>query len=77
MPGMITMGAKARIGEASLFVAVIAAIPGLMMFNWIYWWAGRRWGKRALDFFLGNHPKAAQRTARLEKLSTASAGSRS
>jgi membrane protein DedA with SNARE-associated domain len=66
--GMITMGAKARIGEASLFVAVIAAIPGLMLFNWLYWWAGRRWGKRALDFFLGNHPKAAQRTARLERL---------
>src|SRR5262245_56705157 len=66
--GMITMGAKARIGEASLFVAVIAAIPGLMMFNWLYWWAGKRWGKRALDFFLGNHPKAAQRTARLERI---------
>ena len=66
--GMITMGALARIGEASLVVAVLAALPGLMMFNWLYWWAGRRWGKRALDFFLGNHPKAAQRTARLERI---------
>ena len=66
--GMVIMGAKARIGEASLLVAVLAAIPGLMMFNWIYWWAGRRWGKRALDFFLGNHPKAEVRTARLERL---------
>jgi membrane-associated protein len=66
--GMITMGAKARVHEASLFVAVIAAIPGLMIFNWIYWWAGKRWGRRALDFFLGNHPKAEQRTARLERI---------
>ena len=49
----------ARIGEASLLVAVLAAIPGLMMFDWIYWWAGRRWGKRAIDLFIGNHPKAA------------------
>ena len=65
---MVTMGAKARIGEASLLVAVLAAIPGLMMFDWIYWWAGRRWGKRAIDFFLGNHPKAEQRTARLERI---------
>jgi membrane protein DedA with SNARE-associated domain len=64
--GMITMGARARIGEASIVVAVLAAIPGLMLFNWLFWWAGARWGKRALDFFLGNHPKAAQRTARLE-----------
>ena len=65
---MITMGAKARIGEASLFVAVVAAIPGLMWFDWLYWWAGKRWGHRAIDVFLGNHPKAVQRTAQLERL---------
>ncbi len=68
MSGMITMGAKARIGDASLLVAVLAAIPGLMLFDWLYWWAGRRWGRRAIDFFVGNHPKAAKRTAQLEKL---------
>ena len=68
MTAMITMGAMARIGDASLAVAVLAAIPGLMMFDWIYWWAGRRWGKRAIDVFLGNHPKAAARTAKLERV---------
>ncbi|HWK29712.1 MAG TPA: VTT domain-containing protein [Solirubrobacter sp.] len=68
MAGMITMGAMARIGEASLLVAVLAAVPGLMMWHWIYWWAGQRWGKRAIDLFLGNHPKAASRTHRLEKI---------
>ena len=47
---------------------MLAAIPGLMMFDWIYWWAGRRWGKRAIDLFVGNHPKAAARTARLERI---------
>jgi membrane-associated protein len=65
---MVTMGALARTGHASLVVAVVAAIPGLMMFDWVYWWAGRRWGRRALDIFMGNHPKAAKRTARLERL---------
>jgi membrane-associated protein len=65
---MVTMGALARTGHASLVVAVLAAIPGLMMFDWIYWWAGRRWGRRVMDVFLGNHPKAAKRTARLERL---------
>jgi membrane protein DedA with SNARE-associated domain len=68
MTAMITMGAKARIGEASLLVAVLAAIPGLMWFDWLYWWAGKRWGKRAIDVFLGNHPKAVKRTAQLERL---------
>ena len=68
MSGMITMGALSRVGDASLTVAVLAAIPGLMMFDWIYWWAGRRWGKRAIDMFVGDHPKAAARTARLERV---------
>ncbi len=67
MTAMITMGAKARIGEASLLVAVLAAIPGLMWFDWLYWWAGKRWGKRAIDVFVGNHPKAVKRTHQLEK----------
>ena len=65
---MITMGAKARIGEASIVVAVLAAIPGLMIFDWIYWWAGKRWGRNAINLFIGNHPKAAARTARLERV---------
>src|SRR3954453_22076445 len=68
LSGMVTMGAMARIGDASIVVAVLAAIPGLMIFDWIYWWAGRRWGRNAIDLFIGNHPKAAARTARLEKV---------
>ena len=40
-----------------------------MLFDWLYWWAGRRWGRNAISFFVGNHPKAAKRTARIEKLS--------
>jgi membrane protein DedA with SNARE-associated domain len=68
MTAMITMGAKARIGEASLLVAVLAAIPGLMWFDWLYWLAGKRWGKGAVTVFLRNHPKAEQRTHQLERL---------
>ena len=68
MTAMITSGAMARVGEASLLLAVLAAIPGLMMFDWLFWWAGRRWGRRAIHVFLGNHPKAEARTARLERI---------
>ncbi len=65
---MVTMGAMSRVGDASLLVAVVAAIPGLMMFDWVYWWAGRRWGRNVIGLFLGNHPKAAKRTEKLERL---------
>jgi membrane-associated protein len=68
LSGMVTMGAKARIGEASLVVAVIAAIPGLMIFDPLYWWAGRRWGRGAITFFVGQHPKAGARIDRIERL---------
>jgi membrane protein DedA with SNARE-associated domain len=69
MTSMVTMGALARVGDASLFVAVVAAIPGSMMFDWLYWWAGRRWGRPALAFFVGNHPKAERRMAWAERVS--------
>jgi membrane protein DedA with SNARE-associated domain len=70
MTSMVTMGALARTGEASLVVAVLAGIPGSMMFDWLYWWAGRRWGDRALHLFMRrDHPKAAKRMAWVERAS--------
>jgi membrane protein DedA with SNARE-associated domain len=69
MTSMVTMGALARVGEASLVVAVLAAIPGSMMFDWLYWWAGRRWGHRALALFVGTHPRARRRMDQAERIS--------
>ncbi len=68
MSGMVTLGGMMRIGEASLPLVVLVSIPGMMMFDWLYWWAGRRWGERAIDVFIGNHPKAEKRTQQLERL---------
>jgi membrane protein DedA with SNARE-associated domain len=69
MTSMVTMGALARIGEASLLVALLAGIPGSMMFDWLYWWAGRRWGHRALQLFVGTHPRAQRRMDWAERAS--------
>jgi membrane protein DedA with SNARE-associated domain len=67
MTSMIVMGGLARTGDASLVVAVLAGIPAYMMFDWLYWWAGRRWGARALDQFLGHPEKAERRRRRLHR----------
>jgi membrane protein DedA with SNARE-associated domain len=48
---------------------VLAGIPGSMMFDWLYWWAGRRWGSRGLRMFVGTHPRAARRMAWAERIS--------
>jgi membrane-associated protein len=64
---MIAMGGLVRTGHASLLVAVAAGIPGYMMFDWLYWWAGRRWGAQAIDRFLGAPAQAARRRERLRR----------
>lgn len=70
----VTVGAHSRLGELPVWLAVLAAVPGTMIFDWVFWWAGRRWGDRALHLFLGraSSPRAAARrearAARLERV---------
>jgi membrane-associated protein len=69
----VTVGAQSRLGELPLWVAVAAGVPGMMMFDWVFWWAGRRWGDRALHLALGrsSSPRGVAtreaRSARLER----------
>lgn len=50
---IISAAAFARIGHGSLIVVILAAIPGLMKFDVVFWWAGRLWGERVIDMFGG------------------------
>jgi membrane protein DedA with SNARE-associated domain len=43
---IISAAAFARTGHGTLVVAVLAALPGLMKADPLYWWAGRLWGER-------------------------------
>ena len=66
---IINMGARSRIGEASIVEALLLAVPSLMMFDWLYWWAGRRWGDGVFVWLLGGPgPKTAQRLDRLHRI---------
>ena len=67
----VTVGAHSRLGELPLWVAVAAGVPSTMMFDWVFWWAGRRWGDRALHLLLGRDrsPRAvARREARIARV---------
>jgi membrane-associated protein len=68
MSSMLAMGALARTGHASLLLGVVAGIPGCIMFDWLYWWAGRRWGQRAVGMLVGHGPRADKRIRRLERV---------
>jgi membrane-associated protein len=70
----VTVGAHSRLGELPLWFAVVVGVPGSMMFDWVFWWAGRRWGDRALHLVLGSDPsprgvaRREARAARLERM---------
>jgi membrane protein DedA with SNARE-associated domain len=66
---IINMGARARIGETSLVAAVLLGVPSLMMFDWVFWWAGRRWGDSVFVWMLGGpSPRTEQRLERLHRI---------
>jgi membrane protein DedA with SNARE-associated domain len=68
MSSMLAMGALARTGHASLLVGVLAGVPGCIMFDWLYWWAGRRWGQRGVGMLVGGGRRGERRTRRLERV---------
>jgi membrane-associated protein len=68
---MASGGAFARVGEASLVLAILAPLPTLLFATPLFWWAGRLWGPKAASTLVGGHPNAekwAQRSgAHLER----------
>src|SRR6266702_6966528 len=63
---IISAAAFARTGQGTLIVAVLAAIPGLMKFDALYWWAGRLWGERFINALPGSR-RIARQMPRLEQ----------
>jgi membrane protein DedA with SNARE-associated domain len=61
---IVSGAAFARVGHGSLVVVLLAAIPGLMKFDIIYWWAGRLWGERIITLFTGNRARQRRRGER-------------
>jgi membrane protein DedA with SNARE-associated domain len=63
------MGARAGVGQTSFLLALLLGIPSLMMFDWLFWWAGRRWGDRVFVWLLGGEgDRTTRRVARLHRL---------
>jgi membrane-associated protein len=62
----INMGARASVGQTSFALAVLLGVPSVMMFDWLFWWAGRRWGDRVFVWLLGgDNQRGKRRLARM------------
>jgi membrane-associated protein len=64
---IIAAAAFARIGHGSIVVVLLVAIPGLMKFDLLYWWAGRLWGERIILLLSGNHKRGPKYMARVQR----------
>ena len=60
MESIVSAAAFARVGHGTLAVAILAAIPGLMKFDWLYWWAGRLWGERIIVLLSGKSDRGVR-----------------
>src|SRR5262249_56153270 len=57
------MAAGAYSGAQSklqLALVVVAALPGIMRFDWVFWWAGRLWGHRIVERLGHPSPRMAR-----------------
>jgi membrane protein DedA with SNARE-associated domain len=65
--GIITAAAYVRVGHGSLIVVLLAAIPGLIKFHPLYWWAGRLWGERVIALMSGRRNRGARYMSRVQR----------
>jgi len=64
---IVSGAAFARVGHGSLAVVLLAAIPGLMKFDLLYWLAGRLWGEKVILLFSGRRKHGPRFMARVER----------
>jgi membrane-associated protein len=64
---IVSGAAFARVGHGSIAWVLLAAIPGLMKFDLLYWWAGRLWGHRIILLFSGRGKRSARFVARVDR----------
>src|SRR6266699_5884038 len=64
---IVAGAAFARIGHGSLIVVLLVAIPGIMKFDPLFWWAGRLWGERVIALFGGRRNRGAKYMARVQR----------
>jgi membrane protein DedA with SNARE-associated domain len=64
LAAMAAGGAFARVGEASLALALLAPLPALMMADPFLWWACRLWGPKIARYLGGGGRFGGRRTDR-------------
>lgn len=56
--GTVLVGAMARGGDPWWPLVWLLGTLGLVKFDWIYWWAGRLWGRELIEVWSGRSERA-------------------
>jgi len=64
---VVRTGARAATGDLWVLLSWGAASLGFMKLDWIYWWAGRLWGRDLIEVWSGRSARARKINAWAEK----------
>jgi len=65
--GMIMTGAFAAIGDRWWPLVWAVGCIGFVKFTWVYWWAGKLWGRNLIEVWSGKSDRARRRNERAER----------
>lgn len=66
--GVVMLGALTATGDPWWPPLIIAATLMAMKFDWVYWWAGKLWGRGLLEMWSGRSKRARKRNERAERI---------
>ncbi|MGF7238245.1 MAG: DedA family protein [Frankia sp.] len=69
-PAMVAGGAFVRVGRATWTPALLAPVIGWVPLDVFGWWAGRRYGRAAVDVIVRQRPRTARFAARADRLTS-------
>ncbi|MDR2620415.1 MAG: DedA family protein, partial [Propionibacteriaceae bacterium] len=64
------LGAMVQVGDFSTVLWILPMLAGVIMankFDWVYWWAGKLWGRGMIEVWAGQSERAARNYARAER----------
>ncbi|MFV0405617.1 MAG: DedA family protein [Propioniciclava sp.] len=59
--GIVLVGAMAALGDPWWPLVLLLGALMSMKFDWVFWWAGRLWGRGIMDVWTANRSAATQR----------------
>ncbi|MDR1238245.1 MAG: VTT domain-containing protein [Propionibacteriaceae bacterium] len=65
--GQIMSGALAAVGDSWWPFVLVIGTFGTIKFDWIYWWAGKLWGRNMIEVWSGKSERVRRRNERAER----------